>query len=722
MKGAVKSFGVDPSKSKLGSGAAPVPLKGFEAKKGGLPFPGPGVKAFGSDPLKTKIGMSPPPTLPLKGTEASEESSNEDDGSSSPDKAIDMSTPSVPKGIESKQSTTEEEAAVAAPPTGLNGAVKSFGIDPAKSKLGGTPPVVLKGFVAKKEGLPFPPLGMKGAVKSFGVDPSKSKLGSGAAPVPLKGFEAKKGGLPFPGPGVKAAVKAFGSNPLKAKIGMNPSSMFSVKGQKSINQASSRIDLEVSDAPDTADGNLDDDFPDSSSVGGDLQNNESSGDPFIVTDRVPKEIGTGAPFEPKAFSPPKTRADPIDPSIIDVAFESSPEEEYDMMFEKQVRESKMRPPNQPNRPMNLWGGESFKGTVSSRSYGVGPINRPSGSSDAKPPNDILKNQDTVTESRQVQSTKQEKDKEASSSESIAMNRSAAILEDSKSRTEMDFMIQLLEEQNRLLEEKLKVQLSEASKIEEDRRKNEKQSYSEQINLLADHISRLEKEVTASASKSERAIRSREDEIKKMAEIIQTKTKSQSALEAKTEKLLREIDNIRLSTEKQSRQDLESLKNRLLESAKSELSAIKSQHDKKIDDITLELKMKDEQTKEMSKINQVQSELLSDLKSQVAELQQNESFRKSKEVERVKEETTTSSDNEHTQLKVEEVMENIQSIGPLHNIVLASDVPAEERPTDNAHSPINGLPKYETLSRGKKYTVCSSSFLYSLHTTKHNDLQ
>jgi hypothetical protein len=83
-------------------------------------------------------------------------------------------------------------------------------------------------------------------------------------------------------------------------------------------------------------------------------------------------------------------------------------------------------------------------------------------------------------------------------------------------SEKDLKIKLLEETNRLLEEKLKLKiLEEASKTEEDKRKAEQLLYSEQIGLLANHISRLEKQVASAAAKAERAVRSREDEIKKM---------------------------------------------------------------------------------------------------------------------------------------------------------------------------------------------------------------
>jgi hypothetical protein len=170
------------------------------------------------------------------------------------------------------------------------------------------------------------------------------------------------------------------------------------------------------------------------------------------------------------------------------------------------------------------------------------------------------------------------------------------------------------------------------------------------------------------------------------------------LETRTERLLCEIDNLQSSTEKQNRKDMEHLKNSLLESVKIELSKLKSLHSQELDSIVSQLKFEEERRKEMSKINQSQSKQLSDLKTQLINLQQNDSLSKTKQVER---ESNAALKNK---INVEEVMENINSIDSLHNIILATnDVSDKQGSTKTStDSPTNYLPKYETLSQGKSY--------------------
>jgi chromosome segregation ATPase len=254
---------------------------------------------------------------------------------------------------------------------------------------------------------------------------------------------------------------------------------------------------------------------------------------------------------------------------------------------------------------------------------------------------------------------------------------------------MERRIGLLEEQNRLLGEKL-----QASKVEDHRQQAEKQSISKEIEKLMDHMKRLENEVTDSAAKSERAIRSREDEIKTMAEVIQIKTNNQSSLEARTEKLLQEIDEIRLSTEKQTKKDMETLKNSLLESAKQELSEMKVVHKRQMDDITMKLKVKLEQENVLVKTTRAQSEQLKELKDQIIRLQQERTS--PSDLSGGENGASPASNNKLDQMNVEEVMETIQNIDPLHNIVLASD-DASEKSVDSSR---NDIPRYETFSRGK----------------------
>eukprot|EP00804_Cyclotella_cryptica_P017457 CCRYP_017389-RB/>CCRYP_017389-RB protein AED:0.07 eAED:0.07 QI:1263/0.75/0.6/1/0.5/0.4/5/0/848 len=428
-------------------------------------------------------------------------------------------------------------------------------------------------------------------------------------------------------------------------------------------------------------------------------------------DRVRKEIGTGAPYEPKAFSPPRTMSDRRNPGIIDIVSESTSDEE-DCLFEfdntamgSANKEKKMRPPIQPSRPLNLWSGESFKGTVSSRSYGLG-FNRPLASPDSKL---------SDVEPTQTSRYKQERDEAGNTTEINTDHNEVTSLispkrEDKNMTTgdpthttpEMNLKLKLLEEKNRLLEEKLRLKILETTRIEENKRKAEQRVYSEQIGMLSNHISRLEKQVSSAAAKAERAVRSREDEIKKMTEVIERKTNSQSVLESRTEMLLREIDDLRSSTDKRNRNAMENLKNSLLESVKMKLSELKSMHEQKLDSIASQLKVQEEKRKEMSELNQSQSKELSDLKTQLIHLKESEPLSKTKQNER-ENKSAVNDTSEQPQSSVEEVMKNIQNIAPLHNIILASDDVSDKQGStkSNSDTPANSLPKYETLSQGAR---------------------
>jgi hypothetical protein len=573
------------------------------------------------------------------------------------------------------------------------GAVKKFGVDPLKSKLGTVPPP-LKGFAKKEGGLPFTP---STPINKLGT------IGSGH-PVPLKGLETKETDMKRD-ESVVGAVKKFGVDPLKSKLGTVPPPLKAFAAEKESTVLKESRD-EVSDTEDDSsvffeeeseriDADVSKPFT-TYSRDGSIRFDDDEDSIFASSGpRVKKEVGTGLPFEPKAFSPPRTRSEPKDPNVIDVSFESSTEEE-DLLIESKVQSPKNRPPSQ-SVPINLWGGESFKGTVSSRSYGLG-YNRPL-SSESKASGDTpsLASSKKLDQNARLETESDNKvdvNENANDHDATSNSPTRGVQEDKEASPtseslEMERRIGLLEEQNRLLGEKL-----QASKVEDHRQQAEKQSISKEIEKLMDHMKRLENEVTDSAAKSERAIRSREDEIKTMAEVIQIKTNKQSSLEAITEKLLREIDEIRLSTEKQTKKDMETLKNSLLESAKQELSEMKVVHKRQMDDITMKLKVKLEQENVLVKTTRAQSEQLKELKDQIIRLQQERTS--PSDLSGGENGASPASNNKLDQMNVEEVMETIQNIDPLHNIVLASD-DASEKSVDSSR---NDIPRYETFSRGK----------------------
>ncbi|KAL7430582.1 hypothetical protein ACHAXH_003779, partial [Discostella pseudostelligera] len=84
----------------------------------------------------------------------------------------------------------------------------------------------------------------------------------------------------------------------------------------------------------------------------------------------PKTIGTGGSFTPKAFTPPKVRPTPKTLDIVDgfIDLDSWKDESYSSQEE---RNESFR---QVKQPKNIWTGESFYGTASSRVYGLGADN------------------------------------------------------------------------------------------------------------------------------------------------------------------------------------------------------------------------------------------------------------------------------------------------------------------------------------------------------------
>jgi hypothetical protein len=494
--------------------------------------------------------------------------------------------------------------------------------------------------------------------------------------MPLKGTTSIESKSSEEGGSGAEPVKKFGFDPPKSKSpDIDFSSKVEIMEQLFNNSSSDLVTAEMTSESEVERSNENDSrkFYDSSSS------------------RVKKEIGTGLPFEPKAFSPPKTRPEPQDPNIIDVAFESSTVEVPSENVS--ARAPRPRTTSQPG-PINLWGGESFKGTVTSRSYGVG-FNRPVSGLDLKAAADAsvsLKKQDVITDGTRPGSLGTMDDSKKLDDTRLSGGDAATESQGREKKDleslEMELKLRLMEEKNRMLEEKLNT-----SRIVEETKQAKEQSYSNQIAELVEHIQRLEKEVGDSAAKAERALRSSEDEIKRMAEVIEVKTKSQSLLEAEREKLLTESNEIRLSAERQSKKDMEALKERLVDSAKSELQQLKSIYDKQMDSITEQLKTKLEQEKSLMKITQSQSKELEGLKEEIDRLQNERNPDSS---------VTISGNREDPQIDVEEMMETIQNIEPLHNVVLASDASSkEEAPSVGKESPMKNLPTYETFSKGKQ---------------------
>ena len=100
--------------------------------------------------------------------------------------------------------------------------------------------------------------------------------------------------------------------------------------------------------------------------------------PPPMEDQFSKKLGEGASLGPMAFSPPRTKASDVSkmPVIIDAEIDSGETARIDCGDEDrdEVEPPELkgrRPLPQSNRPINLWGGESFSGRVSSRSYGLG---------------------------------------------------------------------------------------------------------------------------------------------------------------------------------------------------------------------------------------------------------------------------------------------------------------------------------------------------------------
>ena len=161
-----------------------------------------------------------------------------------------------------------------------------------------------------------------------------------------------------------------------------------------------------------------------------------------------------------------------------------------------------------------------------------------------------------------------------------------------------------------------------------------------------------------------------------------------------------IDDARLASERQSKRELEMLKNKLVESAKSELSQMKILHNKHIDDISDQFKTKVQSEKALVEITDSQAEQLAELKSQIAHLQLERATSRSDR----KEDAQLRNKKADSQINVEEVMETIQNIEPIHSVVLASDDVSKDQDIIGASEGaiMYDLPKYETFSQGKNY--------------------
>jgi hypothetical protein len=109
---------------------------------------------------------------------------------------------------------------------------------------------------------------------------------------------------------------------------------------------------------------------------------------------------------------------------------------------------------------------------------------------------------------------------------------------------------------------------------------------------------------------------------------------------------------------------------------------------------MKLKVKLEQENVLVKTTRAQSEQLKELKDQIIRLQQERTS--PSDLSGGENGASPASNNKLDQMNVEEVMETIQNIDPLHNIVLASD-DASEKSVDSSR---NDIPRYETFSRGK----------------------
>ena len=348
-------------------------------------------------------------------------------------------------------------------------------MEPLKSKLGGSvPPPPLKGFTANIN--ESSDTDSKGVVKKFGLDSPKSQLG-GSSPslFPLKGFAAKTN---------ESSEDSKGEESLKSNVGVSilasPPSGFATKTSSTDDTLKSK--------------NISDEISESFSLDDTFENDKNSETSFAATKpQSDKVIGTGAPFEPKAFSPPKSRSEPIDPSVIDVAFESSSEEAP--LINSEFHAPKKTKPNQ-SVPVNLWGGESFKGTVSSRTYGVG-YNRPV-SLDPKPPNDLSSSSTEKSSSSDspVHTLNQEIEYQKNTRTKDDREDNMKI-DLSTVSSEMKLKVELLEEKNRILEEKL-----QATKLVEEKHRSETSNFTKQIADLMNHMKRLEKEVSDSVVKSD----------------------------------------------------------------------------------------------------------------------------------------------------------------------------------------------------------------------------
>mmetsp|Transcript_12054 Transcript_12054/g.26279 ORF Transcript_12054/g.26279 Transcript_12054/m.26279 type:complete len:1083 (-) Transcript_12054:123-3371(-) len=177
-------------------------------------------------------------------------------------------------------------------------------------------------------------------------------------------------GLPFPN---KMAGSEVGPSPLEGT-------------DKYMNSKIGGSDIIAADAVDEEDITIDFDNEAEEGDANELSDEDDDGDAASVPNlgRIgndessssgpappPKKMGTGASFAPKAFTPPQARPRPTSAEIVDAEIDDKHVNiEGNSSFPAQ-EEKTNESVRQTKQTGNLWSGESFYGTASSRVYGLG---------------------------------------------------------------------------------------------------------------------------------------------------------------------------------------------------------------------------------------------------------------------------------------------------------------------------------------------------------------
>ncbi|KAL9178309.1 hypothetical protein ACHAXT_001737 [Thalassiosira profunda] len=503
--------GMAPGGLKSKSGAFPAPPKSIGVPNVGKGA-GPGAAIGKGMPFTKKGGLGAgAPNAPLKGQDESL-----DDSASAAELGSDTPLKSSFKSMGGPPKMSPEPLKGTLP-------MKESSFGAMKAKTGISPPGKQAGSFGGKGGMPF----MK---KSSGLG-----KGPGVPKSPLKGEGTES-----------IAAPSMGSPPpLKAPINIEEAPM----NGEPLSEQETVADFDEEEIQGVEDDDAGPNMPTLERMG-------------------PKTIGTGASFQP-IFTPPPPRAPASEIVDIEIDVESESDDETvrsELIGEggEPVSEKRNEPPRQSRpQPMNLWSGESFSGTVSSRVYGRADTSMADAKASARPeevqrsepkiPEQQRKEQDAIEseaeEKRRLQDEKRlvlEKERAASRLLAKVEEERALMKAELEKRFEREVALareKLREEAQRMEAERASARAKEEARwIEKQNLRAQKRIQQEKANASAE-ISEMKRKLREEAQQLE-AMRSRTTTEEEALRLALAKDKMEKQLAEERARLNAEITQAR----------------------------------------------------------------------------------------------------------------------------------------------------------------------------------